>query len=534
MKLIGRRGIRTVENKPARGKSDYRRVNRDKKIKRRNNRIKINFGRKVWLSVILLILILSAAGFGVWYSMRDTTRPSTYILQPVFTLEGRSVSPTDFLSSADLQKGITVKYADPEHIPGAGRHSIPLTVSISDETFDEFAYLYVLTPIESVRAEFGVATQDLRPEKFIVNAGIVPDNLHYDLRFTTKPMPLHEYPVGEFTLFLSLNDIEFEVMLYVEDTTAPTVSTVEVSVPKGDEVTPSDFISSISDASPIASVVFISEPDTMTIGTQTVEIAVEDTFGNRMIRIAVLSILPNDIPPEIAGARDIDSMPGRSITYLQGVNAYDTFGRPLEIEVDSSDVNPDQRGTYNVFYRTEDIYGLVSEVGISVHIINTDTDLVDERIDAIFAEIMSDDMTQVEQARAIYTWIKENITFISTAAEPDSSYEGAYRALEDRRGGFIIFSSLSDVMLFRVGIPAMFIERIPEAPTKHRWNLVNPDRLGWYHFDAFPIQFEGSVNAQYMFNDSHAEDFTLLFEALGGDKMYYIYDPSLYPKIAYE
>jgi len=121
------------------------------------------------------------------------------------------------------------------------------------------------------------------------------------------------------------------------------------------------------------------------------------------------------------------------------------------------------------------------------------------------------------------------------AAAPRSSYEGAYRALQDKRGGCTIFSSLSDVMLHRAGIPTLRIERVPEAPSRHRWNLINPDGLGWYHFDAFPILLGGPRDELYMFTSSHAAEFTRQMGAVeGGVRMYYVYDPSLYPDIVYE
>jgi len=552
MKLFGSRGKRTSEKKQTRSSNDLRRGDRAGAVRDRVNNKKENreavrktrkqgqinkkTGRTKALVAFILIIIILAAGFGVWFYFRDrdTAAPLTYTLLPVVILEGRSVSPAEFLSPADLQTGVTAEFINPDFTPHVGRQGLPVRLSNGEETRDDTAYLYVLVPIESVRAELGVLTQDLRPEEFITNIGIIPDNVSYDLRFTVKPMPLHEYPAGEFILFLSFNDVEFEVILYVEDTTAPVVNTIEVSVPKGDEAAPDDFISSISDTSPIASVDFVTIPDFFTVGTQIIEIAVEDIFGNRTIGTTMLTVLANDIPPEITGTRDIDAMLGSRIMYLQGVSAYDAFGRPLEITIDSSDVNQNQRGIYTVIYRAEDIYGLISEVEISVHILNIDTDWVDERIDAIFADIFTDEMTQVEQARAIFTWIKGNITFISMAAAPRSSYEGAFRALQDRRGGCTIFSSLSDVMLHRADIPTLRIERVPEAPSRHRWNLINPDGLGWYHFDAFPILLGGPRDELYMFTASHAAEFTRLMEAVDSVRMYYVYDPSLYPEIVYE
>jgi len=310
---------------------------------------------------------------------------------------------------------------------------------------------------------------------------------------------------------------------------------IDISVPLGDVVTIDDFLEDVSDRSVIASAVFINEPDSFTIGAQAVEIALEDSYGNRETVYATFTVLNNDIPPTIEGARPIDAMKSGNIVYRQGVSAFDAFGRPLEFEVDSSDVNLDELGEYRITYSTSDIYGLSTEVEVSVFIVDIDPEWVNERVDRVFEEIFTGEMTQVEEARAIFTWIKANITFMPMASAPQSAYEGAYRAFQDRRGGCTIFSALSDVMLNRAGIPTLRIERVSEAPTRHRWNLINPDGLGWYHFDAFPIRLGGPRDELYLFTASHAANFTRQMGAVeNGVAMYYVYDETLYPDIVYD
>jgi len=314
------------------------------------------------------------------------------------------------------------------------------------------------------------------------------------------------------------------------------VETVDISVPKGEKVAPGDFVADadIIDEFTIASITFVTEPDTYAIGEKMVEILVEDEFGNNGVFEAMLIVLPNDIPPVIEGIRTIESMRGNAIIYRQGISAHDAFGRQLDFEVDSSEVDQNKLGRYTIVYRTEDIYGLVTEEEAIVLIVDIDTEWVNGRIDEIFAEIFTDDMTQVEQAQAIFTWIKGYLSFVARAAAPQSAYEGAYRGLQDRRGGCTIYSSLSYVMLTRAEIPTLRIERVPEAPSRHRWNLINPDGLGWHHFDAFPILLGGVRNELYMFTAQHAENFTRRMQAVGSVRMYYVYDPELYPEIVYE
>jgi hypothetical protein len=86
-------------------------------------------------------------------------------------------------------------------------------------------------------------------------------------------------------------------------------------------------------------------------------------------------------------------------------------------------------------------------------------------------------------------------------------------------------------MLTRAGIPNLRIERIPEAPSRHRWNLVNPDDLGWHHFDAFPIRLGGLREYFYMFTDSQAQDFARQLYAAIELPYYFTYNPELYPEV---
>ena len=241
-----------------------------------------------------------------------------------------------------------------------------------------------------------------------------------------------------------------------------------------------------------------------------------------------------ETPPVFKGLRTIESMKGVPIIYRQGVSAYDGLGRPLDFEIDSSNVDHNTIGEYIAIFSAEDNYGHKTDVEIKVLIIEIDTQWVNDLIDGVLDEIFTDGMTQVDQAQAIFTWIKSNVSFTAMAAAPQSAYEGAYRALQDRRGGCTIFSSLSYVMLTRAEIPNLRIDRVPEAPTRHRWNLINPDGLGWYHFDAFPILLGGPRDELYMFTASHAANFTRQMTSVDGVAMYYVYDPELYPEIVYE
>jgi len=154
-------------------------------------------------------------------------------------------------------------------------------------------------------------------------------------------------------------------------------------------------------------------------------------------------------------------------------------------------------------------------------------------VDEILKEIISDDMTQVDKARAIHSWIRRNVGYAASLGGPESIYEGAHRALTDRRGNCYIYYSIGEVMLTQAGIPNMKIQRDRSIPgTTHLWSIINPDELGWYHFDATPMTSSLGFNSlTYMFTDTDAARFAAAYTERHGAPTYYTYDRDLYPEI---
>ncbi|MDR2569356.1 MAG: hypothetical protein LBD23_03530 [Oscillospiraceae bacterium] len=487
--------------------------------------------KKILLIVISILIVLSAA-FAGWYYWWTTYAVFEYTLQPIVILDGQNVAPEDFLYPSEDMEDVSAAYLNSGFKPVEGRQSVSLVLTKGLRTLETSAALYVLTPIKLIHNEFTAVDFDLDPVKFLSNAHIVT-NTSFDVRFTEEPMPLEDYPVGEFTLQLAMNDTPFSVVLYVTDNTPPTATPIDKTIKIGEEVTPEDFVTNIFDASPIASVEFVEKPDVLAHHNQIVEIKIDDIFGNQGIFTAILTIELNSTPPTIEGTGTIDSLIGSSILYRHGVTAYDDFGRELELHVDNSGVDQYTEGVYTVTYWAEDYTGLRTEIEETVHILKIDPDYVNRRVDDALEKILNEDMTQLEKVQAIHSWVRRNVFYSSVRSGTLSVYEGAYIALRHRQGSCYIFYSISEVMLTRAGIPNMLVERIPDAPTRHRWNLVNPDDLGWHHYDSFPTRLGLGVQLAF-FTDSQAEKFTGQVRNRGGPWEYYTYDRELYPEVVNE
>jgi len=485
------------------------------------------------LLTILFILIFSGAGFGGWYYWWTEHATFTYMLQPVVILRGENIPPDAFLYPNEEMTRVSAAYRSPVFRPTDGQQEVSLTLTRGWRTVDAVAQLYVMTTVAQIEHEFREPGPQLKPVDFVSNANAA-GRIPFDVHFIEAPLLLEEYEVGNHTLRLSLNNAPFEVLLSVTDTIAPTATATNKTIQIGDKISPEDFVENVFDESEILSIEYVEEPDVFSQRNQIVEVKVTDIHGNSDTFSGGLTILLNQSPPVIEGTDDIVITVGDSIMYLRDVTATDDFGRDISdrIQVDSSLVDQNTVGEYRVVYSVTDYTGLSSEVEEKVHVVEIDVDFVHEKVDEALAGIINDNMTQLEMVRAIFDWVRRNINYATTRGGPATAYEGAYIALSQRRGNCYIFYSISEVMLTRAGVPNMRIERIEGTPTRHRWNLVNPDNLGWHHFDAYPTRLGLSTQMAF-FTSTEAAAFTRRLASQEERPMsnYYTYNPDLYPEI---
>ncbi|MCL1787546.1 MAG: hypothetical protein FWG38_06130 [Defluviitaleaceae bacterium] len=305
------------------------------------------------------------------------------------------------------------------------------------------------------------------------------------------------------------------------------VHAVNITVPMGTPVIPMDMIEA---ADPVGFAQFINPPDIFRSGNQTVEIEVTDAANRRGVFTATLTVLPNDIPPTITGVADITVSTRSTLLLRQNVAAHDAFGRPLDFFIDSHQVDVDTPGRYPIVYYTYDDCGNRTEVAATVTVTSVDIDEVYRRIDNILAGITTDEASQVEQARAVHTWMTRNMTYAATIGLT-GRYENADQGLRHRSGNCFVYFYTAEMMLTRLGIPNLRVDRLG-GETNHRWHLINPDELGWHHFDTSPHHL--SVAAQvdtFMFTSTQAAAYTQLIEDRLGRSHYYAYDPALLPEI---
>lgn len=106
---------------------------------------------------------------------------------------------------------------------------------------------------------------------------------------------------------------------------------------------------------------------------------------------------------------------------------------------------------------------------------------VDEMADRVLAQITNDQMTKTEKAKAIYSWVRGNIRYVS-GTQKDEWVKAAYDGFRKKSGDCYTYYAVSLALLSRADIPSIEVTRLDGH---HWWNLINCGE-GWYHFDTTP------------------------------------------------
>lgn len=463
--------------------------------------------KSIALTVFMILIILAACVAG-WLYWWVTHAVFDYELRPVVILEGQSFEAADFLADVPDMRAVSSTLVFPDHTPAPGAQLVFLELQNGMRSLSTAGTLYVLTPVSNIRREHGVESSPIDAIDVISNADIA-SHIMFSITFLEQPLPFAEYDIGEYDLRLSLNGHHFSVPLIIADTTPPMAVPVEQTIPMGQEVYPEMFVAEVFDASGILSIHFTSEPNVYSPGNQVVEVALFDIYGNERIISAHLNVQRNEIPPTFEGIPSIIyGVIDSPLPVDDSVVALDAFGRELAFEVDTSQVNFAQVGEYIAIFWVEDCCGNRAQEEVPVELHNIDPLPVITEVDLILAEILTDGMSQVDETRAIFEWVRRNLTLDDNVPEnnPESSIEGAAIALERRRGNNLVWQAISEVLLTRAGIQNMRISNPPatgdDARTPFVWSLVNPDDRGWHHFDSMPSRVR---NNQQMFMMTQAQ-----------------------------
>ncbi len=229
--------------------------------------------------------------------------------------------------------------------------------------------------------------------------------------------------------------------------------------------------------------------------------------------------------PVITGVQDQTVEVGDAISYKSGVTVTDNVDANVALQVDASQVDLETPGAYTVTYTAVDAAGNEAEpVTATITVVEPDPGAANEEemmamAQSILDEILTDGMTQMEQAKAIYDWCHYKISYVDSS-DKSSWINGAIQAFETRSGDCFNYFAAAKALLTAAGIENMDVVKSDTSHSSHYWSLVDCGD-GWYHFDTTPRKGDGDYF--FMVTDAQLEEYS---EAHNNS---HIFDHSLYP-----
>lgn len=323
---------------------------------------------------------------------------------------------------------------------------------------------------------------------------------------------------------------KYILTLTVRDRKAPVVTTRHVYYPRGiGEPDALDFINTIVEADEYTAYFECELPDMNEIGDYDIVFRVEDASGNRTKELhSILTVIEDMEAPVFLKTPELSAYVGEAIAYRKGLVVTDNCGGEVDIQVDSSSVDPNTPGDYEVRFTATDLSGNTAQAATVIHIYEnqiTEAEL-NAKIDAVIAGIITPDMNKEAQLRAVYRYVYDHIAYTS-----DSDKSDWIRAAHDAlfvTGSGDCFNYFAAAIAFcrRLGIDYREIERTPGAADgTHFWIMVNigtDDEPRWYHFDCTHLRASYS-HSGCLLTDQQIKAFNRFRAG------FYAYDSSKYP-----
>jgi transglutaminase-like putative cysteine protease len=245
-------------------------------------------------------------------------------------------------------------------------------------------------------------------------------------------------------------------------------------------------------------------------------------------------LIYDSVAPTVEAVSDIFVYVGEAIAYRSAIKTSDNCVGNVELLVDDSLVNTAEEGEYEARIVAVDAVGNKSvATKLNVHVLTRDDvrGELDEKIASAVDKIIDDEMTTEQKCRAVYDYVYNNISYVSTS-DKTMWQRAAYDALfVSGSGDCYSYFAAAKAFLEYLGIENLDIQRTPGyTADTHYWSLVNigsESEPRWYHFDCTRLR------ADY----NHSGCLLTLKQTEAYNKVrdsFYRYDKKSYPEVATE
>lgn len=162
--------------------------------------------------------------------------------------------------------------------------------------------------------------------------------------------------LGNYEIRYTLNNKIYQYSVEVVDHEKPIVNTKNLTIIKGQSITPDQFIESVEDDT-TTTVSFLKEYTFNKIGKNIITIIVEDVAGNQTKCNVGIEVVEDTDPPYVLNMETLYSSIYTQVDYYEGIQIEDNYDQYPIVELLSSNVNIDKTGTYEATYILKDSQG---------------------------------------------------------------------------------------------------------------------------------------------------------------------------------
>lgn len=286
----------------------------------------------------------------------------------------------------------------------------------------------------------------------------------------------------------------YTLRLKVLDHTAPVVIPRHVYCALGTMPEATDCIGSIKEPDTYTASFETDLPDMSAPGDYPVSFRVTDASGNSTgVLNTVVSVIRDSEPPVFTSVPELYACVGDAIAYRDELAVQDNCCGEIDLQVDSSAVNPQVPGDYAVVYTATDASGNTSSAKTILHLSESpvSSESLNRMVDGILGEIVHIGMTVEDQLRAVYEYIQSNI-YYAPSSDTGDKVRIACESLTNGTADCYAYNAVAIAFLERLDIDYREIQRTPGLTADtHYWLMVNIGTASaprWYHYDCTRLQ----------------------------------------------
>ena len=296
------------------------------------------------------------------------------------------------------------------------------------------------------------------------------------------------HSVGVHDVQLSAKGTKYTVKINTVDTVAPKAKVKNITTYLNDPIDPQAFIESIDDQTNVK-VSISNKIDNTKEGKQTVELLFTDEGDNQTKLNATVTIKKDTQGPVIQTPQSFSVEKGGTISYKKDVTVTDNRdGEITNYNVDSSKVNLNKIGLYQVTYSAEDQLKNKTTKVVQVRVTSYDVEKVKKEADKyaqkILNKIVNDKMSKSQKLKAIYEYVRDSYTYVGEHEGTETDfYLDALNGFKTYKGDCYVVNAMARYLLEKVDIETYGV-KITTDKTNHISFMANIGD-GWYHYCAF-------------------------------------------------